>query len=315
MSTPRDEPAIARELPTAAHPNASTSRLRDYWTLTKPRVTLLAVFTAFIGMLLAQPAVPSPSLPPWPTMLGGVVGIWLLAGASFALNCLLEAAVDARMRRTRGRPSAQGRLTTTEIVLFALALGAAGSAVLVVFTNLLTWALTLATFFGYAFVYTLYLKPNTPQNIVIGGAAGAMPPLLGWTAIANEVSAGPLLLVLIIFVWTPPHFWALALYRQEDYERSGLPMLPVTHGRDFTLLSMLLYTWLLLAVSLLPVAIRMSGWLYGVVALALGMRFILLVHRLRRNYSDDRSRAVFKYSLTYLAVLFAALLVDHYLMA
>ena len=315
MSTPRDEPAIARELQTAANTTASTSRLRDYWTLTKPRVTLLAVFTAFIGMLLAQPAVPSPSLPPWPTMLGGVAGIWLLAGASFALNCLLEAAVDARMRRTRGRPSAQGRLTTTEIVLFALALGAAGSAVLVVFTNLLTWALTLATFFGYAFVYTLYLKPNTPQNIVIGGAAGAMPPLLGWTAIANEVTAGPLLLVLIIFVWTPPHFWALALYRQEDYERSGLPMLPVTHGRDFTLLSMLLYTWLLLGVSLLPVAIRMSGWLYGLIALILGLRFILLVHRLRRNYSDDRSRAVFKYSLTYLSMLFAALLVDHYLIA
>ncbi len=315
MSTPRDEPAIARELQTAANTTASTSRLRDYWTLTKPRVTLLAVFTAFIGMLLAQPAVPSPSLPPWPTMLGGVAGIWLLAGASFALNCLLEAAVDARMRRTRGRPSAQGRLTTTEIVLFALALGAAGSAVLVVFTNLLTWALTLATFFGYAFVYTLYLKPNTPQNIVIGGAAGAMPPLLGWTAIANEVTAGPLLLVLIIFVWTPPHFWALALYRQEDYERSGLPMLPVTHGRDFTLLSMLLYTWLLLGVSLLPVAIRMSGWLYGLIALILGLRFILLVHRLRRNYSDDRSRAVFKYSLTYLSLLFAALLVDHYLIA
>ncbi|MFN3630807.1 MAG: UbiA family prenyltransferase, partial [Casimicrobiaceae bacterium] len=178
MITPPDEPAIARELPAPTRPNTSASRLRDYWILTKPRVTLLAVFTALIGMLLAQPSVPAPSVPPWPAMLGGIVGIWLMAGASFALNCLLEAAVDARMQRTHGRPSAQGRLTTTEIVVFALVLGAAGSAVLVVFTNLLTWALTLATFFGYAFVYTLYLKPNTPQNIVIGGAAGAMPPLL-----------------------------------------------------------------------------------------------------------------------------------------
>jgi len=314
--TRRDQPAIARDLPdpeaTVAAEGASPAtqpRWRDYWTLTKPRVTALAVFTALIGMLLSQP-----SPPPLRPVLGGLAGIWLMAAASFTLNCLLEAAIDARMRRTAGRPSAQGRLGTTAIVVFALALGAAGSAILVVFTNLLTWALTLATFFGYAFVYTLYLKPNTPQNIVIGGAAGAMPPLLGWTAITGEVTAPPLLLVLIIFVWTPPHFWALALYRQDDYERSGLPMLPVTHGRDFTLLSMLLYAWLLLAASLLPLAIRMSGWIYGVAAIALGVRFIQLTWRLKNAYSDAQSRRVFKFSLTYLSGLFAALIFDHYLL-
>ena len=285
-------------------------RWRDYWALTKPRVTLLAVFTAFIGMLLVDR-----SLPPWIVVVGGCIGIWLIAGASFAMNCLLEAAIDARMKRTNWRPSAQGTLSTTQIVVFALVLGALGSAVLMVTTNVLTWTLTLGTFFGYAFIYTLYLKPNTPQNIVIGGAAGAMPPVLGWVAVANDVSAAPLLLFLIIFAWTPPHFWALALYRQEDYEKSGLPMLPVTHGRDFTLLHMLLYTFLLLAVSLLPFAIRMNGWLYGVAALALGGRFIQLVWQLKMNYTDQKSRAVFRFSLTYLTALFAALLADHYLIS
>lgn len=277
--------------------------------ITKPRVTVLAVFTAFIGMLLVDK-----SFPPMVVVIGGCVGIALLAGASFAMNCLLEAAVDARMRRTDRRPSAQGTLSTAQIVTFALVLGALGSGILILTTNVLTWALTLATFFGYAFVYTLYLKPSTPQNIVIGGAAGAMPPVLGWVAVANDVSAPPLLLFLIIFAWTPPHFWALALYRQEDYERSGLPMLPVTHGRDFTLLHMLLYTVLLLAVSLLPFAIRMSGAIYAVVALALGVQFIYVVWKLRKDYSDQKSRAVFRFSLTYLAALFAALLADHYLL-
>lgn len=277
--------------------------------ITKPRVTVLAVFTAFIGMLLVDK-----SFPPMVVVIGGCVGIALLAGASFAMNCLLEAAVDARMRRTDRRPSAQGTLSTAQIVTFALVLGALGSGILILTTNVLTWALTLATFFGYAFVYTLYLKPSTPQNIVIGGAAGAMPPVLGWVAVANDVSAPPLLLFLIIFAWTPPHFWALALYRQEDYERSGLPMLPVTHGRDFTLLHMLLYTVLLLAVSLLPFAIRMSGAIYALVALALGVQFIYVVWKLRKDYSDQKSRAVFRFSLTYLAALFAALLADHYLL-
>ena len=286
-----------------------SQRWRDYLVITKPRVTVLAVFTAFIGMLLVDKA-----FPPIIVVVGGCVGIALLAGASFAMNCLLEAAVDARMRRTDRRPSAQGTLSTAQIVTFALVLGAFGSAVLIITTNVLTWALTLATFFGYAFVYTLYLKPSTPQNIVIGGAAGAMPPVLGWVAVANDVSAPPLLLFLIIFAWTPPHFWALALYRQEDYERSGLPMLPVTHGRDFTLLHMLLYTVLLLAVSLLPFAIRMSGPIYALVALVLGAQFIYSVWQLRKDYSDQKSRAVFRYSLTYLALLFAALLADHYLL-
>ena len=283
-------------------------RWRDYWVVTKPRVTALAVFTSFIGMLLVDK-----SFPPAIVVIGGCIGIALLAGASFAMNCLLEAAVDARMKRTDWRPSAQGTLSTSQIVIFALLLGVAGSAMLVITTNVLTWALTLGTFFGYAFVYTLYLKPNTPQNIVIGGAAGAMPPVLGWAAVANDVSAPALLLFLIIFAWTPPHFWALALYRQEDYEKSGLPMLPVTHGREFTILHMLLYTWLLLAVSLLPVSIRMSGIVYGSAALILGLRFVWLVWQLRREYSDARSRGVFRYSLTYLAALFAVLLADHYL--
>ena len=287
--------------------NRTGERWRDYWIVTKPRVTLLAVFTAFIGMLLVDKSLPSMTV-----LIGGNFGIWLIAGASFAMNCLLEAAVDAKMKRTDKRPSAQGTLTTTQIVVFALILGALGSAVLIATTNVLTWALTLATFFGYSFIYTLYLKPNTPQNIVIGGAAGAMPPVLGWAAVANDVSAAPLLLFLIIFAWTPPHFWALALYRQEDYEKSGLPMLPVTHGREFTLLHMLLYTWLMLAVSLLPFAIRMNSWLYAVAALVLGLRFVQLVSQLRKNYTDQKSRAVFRFSLTYLALLFAALLADHY---
>ena len=287
--------------------NRSGERWRDYWIVTKPRVTLLAVFTAFIGMLLVDKSLPSMTV-----LIGGNLGIWLIAGASFAMNCLLEATVDAKMKRTDKRPSAQGTLTTMQIVVFALILGALGSAVLIATTNLLTWALTLATFFGYSFIYTLYLKPNTPQNIVIGGAAGAMPPVLGWAAVANDVSAAPLLLFLIIFAWTPPHFWALALYRQEDYEKSGLPMLPVTHGRDFTLLHMLLYTWLMLAVSLLPFAIRMNSWLYAVAALVLGLRFVQLVSQLRKNYTDQKSRAVFRYSLSYLALLFIALLADHY---
>ena len=287
---------------------AASATWHDYWVVTKPRVTALAVFTSFIGMLLVDKG-----FPPATVVIGGCIGIALLAGASFAMNCLLEAAVDARMKRTDWRPSAQGRLSTAQIVIFALLLGVVGSAVLITTTNVLTWALTLATFFGYAFVYTLYLKPNTPQNIVIGGAAGAMPPVLGWAAVANDVSAPALLLFLIIFAWTPPHFWALALYRQEDYEKSGLPMLPVTHGRDFTLLHMLLYTWLLLAVSLLPVAIRMNGLIYGAAALLLGLRFVQLVWQLRRDYSDAKSRAVFRFSLTYLAALFAVLLADHYL--
>ncbi|HOB01228.1 MAG TPA: heme o synthase [Casimicrobium huifangae] len=287
---------------------AASATWHDYWVVTKPRVTALAVFTSFIGMLLVDKG-----FPPATVVIGGCIGIALLAGASFAMNCLLEAAVDARMKRTDWRPSAQGRLSTAQIVIFALLLGVVGSAVLITTTNVLTWALTLATFFGYAFVYTLYLKPNTPQNIVIGGAAGAMPPVLGWAAVANDVSAPALLLFLIIFAWTPPHFWALALYRQEDYEKSGLPMLPVTHGREFTILHMLLYTWLLLAVSLLPVSIRMSGIAYGVVALGLGLRFVYLVWQLRREYSDARSKGVFRYSLTYLAALFAVLLADHYL--
>ncbi|MBL8382040.1 MAG: protoheme IX farnesyltransferase [Burkholderiales bacterium] len=289
-----------------AHPPAA--RVRQFIDLTKPRVTMLAVFCAVIGMFLATPGMVEPVV-----LVAGTAGIWLLAGGAFAVNCLIEQRIDARMARTRARPLARGELGSTPALAFAIALAAAGSALLYVWVNALTMWLTIATFFGYAFIYTVVLKPTTPQNIVIGGLSGAMPPALGWAAVAGEVGAEAVLLVLIIFVWTPPHFWALALYRVEDYRKSGLPMLPVTHGRRFTQLHILLYTVLLTAVSVLPFVIRMSGWLYLVTALALGAGFIGHAWRLYREYSDARARATFGYSLWYLAALFAALLVDHYL--
>ena len=283
------------------------SRARQFFELTKPRVTLLAVFCAVIGMFLATPGMVEPVI-----LFAGAAGIWILAGAAFAVNCLVEARIDAQMARTRARPMARGDLDSKEALIFAVVLALIGGALLYFLVNPLTMWLTAATFFGYAFIYTIILKPTTPQNIVIGGLSGAMPPLLGWVAVTGEVAPEAVLLVLIIFVWTPPHFWALALYRVEDYKRSGLPMLPVTHGSEFTRLQILLYTVLLTATTVLPFVIRMSGALYLVTALALGAGFIWYAWKLYRDYSDAWAKKTFAYSLWYLAALFTALLVDHY---
>ncbi|BAL25916.1 heme o synthase [Azoarcus sp. KH32C] len=284
-------------------------RLHAFYVLTKPRVNTLIVFCAIIGMFLAVPD----GLPPPATVLAATVGIACVAGAAAAINCLIEAHIDARMTRTRGRPLPRGELAPGETLAFAAGLGGAGLALLHLLVNPLTMWLTLATFVGYAVVYTVLLKPRTPQNIVIGGASGAMPPVLGWAAITGDVSADALLLFLIIFAWTPPHFWSLALYRSADYARAGLPMLPVTHGSEFTRLSVLLYTCILLGVTLLPFATRMSGLPYLLAALGLGAVFLRHAWGLYVSYSDGRARKTFRYSILYLFLLFAALLADHYL--
>ena len=283
------------------------SRARQFFALTKPRVVSLIVFTAVIGMFLAVPGAP-PAAP----LLFATIGIALVAGAAAAINCLVEQNIDKLMRRTSWRPLPSGQLTSTQTLVFALAVGASGLWILYALVNPLTAYLTFATFVGYAIVYTVLLKPATPQNIVIGGASGAMPPVLGWAAMTGEVPAEALLLFLIIFVWTPPHFWALALYRRDDYRNAQLPMLPVTHGVRYTQVMIVLYTVALVAVTLLPFALRMSGWPYLVAALALGGWFIAYAVRLYRRYSDALARAMFRYSIVYLAALFAALLVDHY---
>jgi len=282
-------------------------RWRQFWVLTKPRVTQLAVFCAVIGMFLA-----TPGMVPTSILIGGVVGIWLLAGAAFAMNCLIEQAVDAKMKRTAWRPSATGEISPFHITIFSIVLGSIGMFVLWNFTNPLTMWLTVATFVGYAVIYTWLLKPATPQNIVIGGLSGAMPPALGWAAVTNSVPAEAWLLVLIIFVWTPPHFWALALYRRDDYVQSGLPMLPVTHGERFTLLNILLYTLILIAATLLPYIYGMSGLVYLISALVLGFIFLAYVIALFISYSDALAKKTFRFSITYLSLLFAALLIDHY---
>ena len=282
-------------------------RARAFYALTKPRVVSLIVFTAVIGMFLAAPGMVPPRV-----LLAGTLGIALVAGAAAAVNCLVERNVDALMLRTRWRPLPSGELGTLETLVFASVVGGLGLGVLY-YVNALTMWLTLATFVGYAGVYTVILKPRTPQNIVIGGASGAMPPVLGWAAVTGEVTTEAMLLFLIIFAWTPPHFWSLALYRTEDYARAGLPMLPVTHGARYTRLQVLLYTLILFGVSLLPFAIRMSGWLYLGAALALGGVFIGYALRIHFAYSDRLARRTFRYSIFYLAALFAALLVDHHL--
>jgi protoheme IX farnesyltransferase len=265
-----------------------------------------------IGMVLAIPGLPS--LDAWLRIFWACLGIWLVAGAAAAFNCLVEKTLDAKMRRTAWRPTATGELSDVQALMFSSVLCALGSFILYVFVNPLTMWLTFATFIGYAVIYTLVLKPLTPQNIVIGGASGAMPPLLGWAAITGEVSSQALILFLIIFLWTPPHFWALALYRVEDYRKSGLPMLPVTHGNQFTRLQILLYTLLLMAACLMPFAIGMSSWLYLGVAVLLSAGFIGYAIALMREYSDELARKTFRFSLIHLSVLFAALLVDHYLL-
>jgi len=292
---------------------ALPSRLAQFYALTKPRVVQLIVFCAFIGMVLAVPGLPSRAQ--WGLMAIASAGIWLVAGAAAAFNCLVERHIDARMKRTAWRPTARGELSNRQALAFSALLCTAGSALLYWWVNALTMWLTFATFVGYAVVYTVILKPRTPQNIVIGGASGAMPPVLGWAAMRNDVGPEALVMCLIIFLWTPPHFWALALYRVEDYRRSGLPMLPVTHGSDFTRLNVLLYTFVLLAATLLPFVIGMSGWPYLITALVLGLWFIVYGFLLWRDYSDALARKTFRFSILYLALLFAALLIDHYLMA
>lgn len=283
---------------------------RQYWSLTKPRVTQLALFCAVIGMLLS-----TPQLPPLGLVVKATIGIWLLAGAAFAVNSIIERHIDAKMARTRMRPLAAGELSPSAAIVFSGLIGGAGMWVLYTQVNALTMWLTFATFVGYAVVYTVLLKPYTPQNIVIGGMSGAMPPVLGWAAITDSAPAQAWLLALIIFVWTPPHFWSLALYRLDDYRRSGLPMLPVTHGLRITQLHILLYTLVLVATTLLPFAIAMAGLVYLTAALLLGAGFIAFAWRLYRRYSDALARATFNYSIVYLAALFGALLIDKYLNA
>jgi protoheme IX farnesyltransferase len=291
-----------------ALPAGLAQRLRAFSSLTKPRVVSLIVFTAVIGMLLA-----APGAVPLQILLAGTAGIALVAGAAAAINCLVEQKIDATMRRTAWRPLARGEITAAQTLAFAGALGGTGLWLLYQFVNVLTLWLTLATFIGYAVVYTVILKPATPQNIVIGGASGAMPPVLGWAAVTGQVSAEASVLFLIIFAWTPPHFWALALYRTEDYARAGVPMLPVTHGKPYTRLQVLLYSLILFAVSLLPFAIGMSGIAYLAAAAVLGGLFVAYALRLYVAYSDRLAQRTFRYSIVYLAALFTALLVDHYL--
>jgi len=300
------EPAV---LPGDAALSPFLNMLSRYWVLTKPRVTQLTVFCSLIGSLLA-----SDGFPGWGVLLWSGAGIWLLAGAAFAVNCLIEAEVDARMARTARRATARGEIGRGSTVLLSLLVGGAGMALLYTQVNPLTMWLTLATFVGYAFVYTIWLKPNTSQNIVIGGLAGAMPPALGWAAVAGTVPPQAWLLVLIIFLWTPPHFWALAMYRREDYARSGLPMLPVTHGMAYTGRQVWLYSIALAFGAALPWVVGMSGWIYLAAAVALNavfMRHSWLVHR---RYSDQVARKAFAWSIVYLALLFGALLVDHWVM-
>ncbi|WP_394779006.1 heme o synthase [Undibacterium sp.] len=284
------------------------NRLTQYLALTKPRVTQLAVFCAVIGMFLA-----TPDLPDWRLVVAATIGIWLLAGAAFAINCLVEREIDSRMARTARRPMAQGEITVPQTLVFSGVIGGAGMWVLYNFVNPLTMWLTFATFVGYAVIYTIILKPSTPQNIVIGGLSGAMPPALGWAAIANDVPMQAWLLVLIIFIWTPPHFWALAMYRRDDYAKSGLPMLPITHGLEFTRFHIWLYTIALFATTMMPYAVHMSGLIYLVSAVILGGIFLWYSWRIYKHYDDILARKTFAYSIVYLSLLFVALLVDHYI--
>ncbi len=296
----------AHTLPAEAS-RSFAARARSFYALTKPRVVSLIVFTAVIGMFLA-----TPGMVPVQALLGGTLGIALVAGAAAAVNCLVEQKIDAVMQRTSARPLPSGELTSRQTLAFAGVVGGAGLWILYGLVNPLTMWLTLATFVGYAVIYTVLLKPATPQNIVIGGASGALPPVLGWAAVTGDVTVEAMLLFLIIFAWTPPHFWSLALYRTEEYAKAGLPMLPVTHGKAYTRLQVLLYTLVMFAASLLPFVARMSGLIYLVAAAALGAGFIVHAVRIYVAYSDALARKTFRFSIVYLAALFAALLVDHY---
>lgn len=293
-------------------PTPRVSVIRQFYSLTKPRVVQLIVFCALIGMVLAVPGIPS--LAQLRMAAIACLGIWLVAAAAAAFNCIVEKGIDAKMKRTAWRATARGELGNTQTLLFSAALGISGSVLLYLWVNPLTMWLTFATFVGYAVVYTVILKPLTPLNIVIGGASGAMPPVLGWAAMTGDVGPEALILFLIIFLWTPPHFWALALYRVEDYRKSGLPMLPVTHGSEYTRLQILLYTGLLFAACMLPFIYGMSSWLYLLAAVVLSTGFCLYGFWLWREYSDTLARRTFRFSLWHLSLLFGALLLDHYLL-
>jgi protoheme IX farnesyltransferase len=305
-----EAPNVSTQALNPSGPPSLVKKLRAFYALTKPRVVSLIVFTAVIGMFLA-----TPGMVPLKVLVAGTFGIALVAGAAAAVNCLVEQKIDALMRRTSWRPLPRGDLTVLQTLVFAGAVGGLGLWTLNTFVNPLTMWLTLGTFVGYAIVYTVILKPATPQNIVIGGASGAMPPVLGWAAVTGDVTTEAMMLFLIIYTWTPPHFWALALYRTEEYAKAGLPMLPVTHGQKFTRLHVLLYTFIMFAASLLPFVIRMNGWLYLASALVLGGIFIGYAVRIYVDYSDRLAQRTFRYSILYLSLLFVALLADHYLVA
>lgn len=285
------------------------SRLvRRYYDLTKPRVVMLIVFTAFVGMLLAVPGMPD-----WKLVFIACVGIWLAAASGAAMNQIIDMRADAVMARTKNRPLPKGNVKLWQAVIFAIGLAVLSMCILVVYVNPLTAILTFASMIGYGIIYTVFLKPATPLNIVTGGAAGAAPPLLGWAAMTNMVTPQACLLFLIIFTWTPPHFWALALYRREEYAKAEVPMLPVTHGQQYTLLQILLYTIVMIVVSIMPFGIGMFGWIYLTAAIILNVIFLYYVIRLYRYYSDALSRKTFIFSIQYLSYLFAAMLIDHYI--
>ena len=285
----------------------NAEKIKNFLTLCKLRVNSLIVFTAVIGMFLS-----TPGMVPWDILLSGILGIGFVAAAAAAFNCLIEESIDKKMARTRARPLGTGKINQQETLVLASIVGLTGLAVLFFFVNFLTMWLTLITFFAYAAIYTVFLKPATPMNIVIGGASGAMPPVLGWAAVNNQLAPEAWILFLIIFCWTPPHFWALALYRREEYAKVGIPMLPVTHGEKFTLLHIILYTIILAIVTLMPFSVGMSGLIYLFFATILNAVFLYYVVVLYRNYSDKLSKKVFNYSILYLSLIFAAFLVDHY---
>ena len=285
------------------------ARWPDFLELTKPRVVALMLITAVIGMCMAVPG-----FVPWQPLVLGNIGIAFCAGAAAAINHVVDERIDQKMSRTTNRPVAQGRISQSEAILFATLLAILGTALLAVTENVQTADLTVASLVGYAFIYTMFLKRATPQNIVIGGLAGAAPPLLGWTAVTGEIHAHGLLLVLIIFAWTPPHFWALAIHRKEEYAAVGIPMLPVTHGNRFTALHILLYTILMFLITLLPYITLLSGWIYAVAATLLGLRFLYWSIEILREKNPDAPMATFKFSITYLMVLFIAMLADHWIL-
>ena len=285
------------------------ARWSDFLELTKPRVVALMLLTALIGMCMAVPG-----LVPWEPLVYGNLGIGLCAGAAAAINHVVDERIDQEMSRTTNRPVAQGRVSQTEALVFAALLAISGTVLLAVTVNVLTAVLTVASLVGYAFVYTMFLKRATPQNIVIGGLAGAAPPLLGWTAVTGEIHGHGLLLVLIIFAWTPPHFWALAIHRKEEYAAVGIPMLPVTHGNRFTALHILLYTILMFLITLLPFATFLSGWIYAVSAVILGAVFLYWSIEILREKNPKAPMETFKYSINYLLLLFIAMLADHWIL-